>query len=324
MKIEIGESLMRSWLRHVIGCEFAELNWKPSPTWEIDYKKAENLFKQAISLWPEAFGKNTLSQLIKQSEVDVIGLALRETLPTIYLIDVAYHAGGLNYGSKEKTAERIIKKIIRSILVGKLYFPGYRIQVSFVSPFIGNALNATIEEAMIKVQSLIKNDNTVKIECIFGQNFQETILEEVLMLKSEVSDTSELFLRSWQLIQPFQKKANAIETGQQLTKGSQEPRTKIRLDDSSKKDLMITALYMSKFEHRALEIGNQSETFKELAKRLGVPTNTLKNERDFFDRHIENHRQGWDVPLTDARRDILKKFGDFDENTMRQYLPGYK
>jgi len=29
MKIEIGESLVRSWLRHVEHCEFSELNWKP-------------------------------------------------------------------------------------------------------------------------------------------------------------------------------------------------------------------------------------------------------------------------------------------------------
>ena len=34
MKIEMGESLMRSWLRHVKGCQLAELNWKPSSGWD--------------------------------------------------------------------------------------------------------------------------------------------------------------------------------------------------------------------------------------------------------------------------------------------------
>ena len=34
MKIEMGESLVRTWVRHYRGCQFAELNWKPSPTWD--------------------------------------------------------------------------------------------------------------------------------------------------------------------------------------------------------------------------------------------------------------------------------------------------
>ncbi len=29
MKIEIGESLMLSWLRHVKKCQLVQLNWKP-------------------------------------------------------------------------------------------------------------------------------------------------------------------------------------------------------------------------------------------------------------------------------------------------------
>ena len=35
MKVEIGESLVLSWLRHVHGCVLAQLNWKPSPAWEV-------------------------------------------------------------------------------------------------------------------------------------------------------------------------------------------------------------------------------------------------------------------------------------------------
>lgn len=36
MKIEIGESLMISWLRHIKECQIAQTNWKPSPKWEIN------------------------------------------------------------------------------------------------------------------------------------------------------------------------------------------------------------------------------------------------------------------------------------------------
>lgn len=34
MKIEMGESLALSWLRHVKKCSIVQANWKPSFEWE--------------------------------------------------------------------------------------------------------------------------------------------------------------------------------------------------------------------------------------------------------------------------------------------------
>lgn len=35
MKIEMGESLFYSWLRHVKECQVVQTNWKPSPSWQL-------------------------------------------------------------------------------------------------------------------------------------------------------------------------------------------------------------------------------------------------------------------------------------------------
>ena len=35
MKIEMGESLFYSWLRHVKDCQIVQNNWKPSPQWNL-------------------------------------------------------------------------------------------------------------------------------------------------------------------------------------------------------------------------------------------------------------------------------------------------
>ena len=35
MKIEIGEFLILSWLRHVRGCVVTQMNWIPSPAWPV-------------------------------------------------------------------------------------------------------------------------------------------------------------------------------------------------------------------------------------------------------------------------------------------------
>jgi hypothetical protein len=35
MKIEIGESLMYSWLKHIQKCQIVQTNWKVSPSWDL-------------------------------------------------------------------------------------------------------------------------------------------------------------------------------------------------------------------------------------------------------------------------------------------------
>jgi hypothetical protein len=111
VKIEIGESLIRSWLRHVEGCQFAELNWKPSAAWPRQNRVlVEAMFVKAQSQWPEAFGKGDVEQFLKQAEVDVIGLNFFEGQQTLNLVDVAFHSGGLNYGALNEEMKYILDK----------------------------------------------------------------------------------------------------------------------------------------------------------------------------------------------------------------------
>lgn len=39
MKIEIGESLFYSWLRHVKECQLVQMNWKASPEWQLQHEE---------------------------------------------------------------------------------------------------------------------------------------------------------------------------------------------------------------------------------------------------------------------------------------------
>lgn len=36
MKIEMGESCVYSWLKHVKDCRIVQLNWKPSAEWDLN------------------------------------------------------------------------------------------------------------------------------------------------------------------------------------------------------------------------------------------------------------------------------------------------
>jgi len=52
MKIEMGESLFYSWLRHVKECQVVQMNWKPSPSWQI---MVEEELKQFMDITNEYF-----------------------------------------------------------------------------------------------------------------------------------------------------------------------------------------------------------------------------------------------------------------------------
>ena len=54
MKIEMGESLFYSWLRHAKECQIVQTNWKSSPKWDFEcseeieemLKELDNYFRQ--------------------------------------------------------------------------------------------------------------------------------------------------------------------------------------------------------------------------------------------------------------------------------------
>ena len=52
MKIEMGESLFYSWLRHVKECQIVQTNWKVSPQWvlqnEDELQRLYNVFEDVL------------------------------------------------------------------------------------------------------------------------------------------------------------------------------------------------------------------------------------------------------------------------------------
>ncbi|MBI9050774.1 MAG: hypothetical protein JEZ00_15240 [Anaerolineaceae bacterium] len=129
MKIEIGESLIYSWLRHIKQCQIVEINWKSSPRWQTESvdldsmkKDIENEFKDSGL---DIFHKNnSISQLLQQAEIDVVGLSIDSVHDerVYHFVDVAFHESGLNYGSKEETISRVLEKFIRSYFLYLSYF----------------------------------------------------------------------------------------------------------------------------------------------------------------------------------------------------------
>jgi len=204
MKIEIGESLMLSYLKHVKKCIFYQTNWKVSGNWDISpetYDKV-HLNYDSIIKNPEfsgIFKKSELNQLLKQAEIDIIGF---DSNNTIYVVDIAFHEAGLNYGSKKETKDRVLKKLLRSYLALLAYFPNKKYELFFVSPKVNNATEEIIKDYFNILDSLFSNENT-RFHYISNELFGKEILFPTIEAAKSDSDTNELFIRAVKMLELF-------------------------------------------------------------------------------------------------------------------------
>lgn len=211
MKIEIGESLLLSWLRHIKECQLVQTNWKASSKWELKHKEAlEQLMKNSSEVFKSKYGydlykgNSGIDQVLTQAEIDVMGISFEENEQHIYAIDVAFHEAGLNYGTKDETVTRVIKKCIRTAMCIYGYFDINTGTIIFTSPKINpsviNDINACIDDISAVLNALNLN---YKIRIIANEDFSDKVLEPVLNVLGDVADTSELFMRSLQMYNLF-------------------------------------------------------------------------------------------------------------------------
>ena len=231
MKIEIGESLALSYLKHVKKCVFYQTNWKSSSQWKrFNEGIVENIFSKIKNI-NEYIDKNIkedidesveedivefynifrsdIDQTLKQAEIDVLGI---DQNGKIYVMDIAYHEKGLNYKGKKKTIENLIKKLLRSYLMLLSYFPDRDYEITFASPKVTDATKKLISDAFNELKKFLENNvefrNNVKFIYISDKTFSKDILYETIDKSKEDSDTNELFMRSYKLIQLLEDISN--------------------------------------------------------------------------------------------------------------------
>ena len=114
MKIEIGESLGYSYLRHVKQCWLAQANWKVSEHWprRLDNKELDAMFADIKGRFDpdgSVFKKTaSAAQFLRQAEIDVVGV---DWEGGVHALDIAFHEAGLNYGGGADN--RVLKKLLR-------------------------------------------------------------------------------------------------------------------------------------------------------------------------------------------------------------------
>lgn len=211
MKIEIGESLVCTWLRHVKQCQMVQMNWTPSDLWTLKHRSdLDQIMKAADSLFPDyaIFGHKTkmpLEQFIAHAEIDVMGSL--NIGNTIFAVDVAFHENGLGYGGTAENAARVVKKCLRAAMCIYGYFDKKSAEIIFVSPKIHKKDWPVIAQKVRDLELKLKEMGygfSFKVICDQSTpDFQSEILDPVLSVINKIADTNELFVRSVQLLHMF-------------------------------------------------------------------------------------------------------------------------
>lgn len=202
MKLEMGESLCYSYLRHVKQCWLVQTNWRPSEHWtrRKSDAKLETMFldmKRKFDADGKVFKQtNNAAQLIKQGEIDVVGIDLQDG---VHALDVAFHENGLNYPGG--TADIVLKKLLRAYMLLHAYAPsaqtghGQKFHIYFVSPKVNPGVQTPLDAIF---GALRKEYPQAEWRLITNHNFAN-LVNATLEKSAAVADTSELFVRAAKL-----------------------------------------------------------------------------------------------------------------------------
>ena len=215
MKIEIGESLFYSWLRHVKECQIVQTNWKISPKWELKFgDELENIMSKTDELFSNKYGykiykQNTsLKQLLQQAECDALGVCVSDGVSEIYAVDVAFHESGLNYGGLDETVARVVKKCLRTAMCVYGYFGVKKAEIIFASPKINRQILDALCPCFVDINNIMQEMGfEFDFRIIANSDFSNLVLEPILEVSGNVADTAELFMRSYQMLSLFDKKS---------------------------------------------------------------------------------------------------------------------
>lgn len=211
MKIEMGESLFYSWLRHVKECHIVQTNWKASPQWPIHHiDELQKLMVRASEHFSSKYGYNifkqnsSLSQVIQQGECDAIGISIQDNTNRVFAVDVAFHGGGLNYGTREETVMKVIAKSIRTAMCLYGYMESNDAEIIFASPKINPAILNDLAPCIDDLNTIFNSQGLAfSMRLIANEEFNDSVLQPILLLSDGIADTSELFVRSYQMFTMF-------------------------------------------------------------------------------------------------------------------------
>ena len=197
------ESLISSYLKHIKKCFVIQTNWKITANWnDWDKDNVEKLYdKIKKTEFVECFQKKNgslqnIDQILKQAEIDVVGINTKD----VFMVEVAFHENGLGYKNVHK---KVFEKILRAYMCGHAYFPKFNIHIIFATPKTPKTTLTTIEKNLEILKQTFEEDH-VSFQFLTNENFKNEILSPTINATKKEADDSQLFVRSYKLLNSLQ------------------------------------------------------------------------------------------------------------------------
>lgn len=329
MKIEIGESLFYSWLRHVKQCQIVQTNWKVSSQWNNNYEKElEFLMNKVDSFFAKKYNykifKNnvSISQLLRQAECDVLGISISENGNKIYAIDVAFHEGGLLYGSRETTVMKVVEKCARTAFCLYGYFDNKDAEIIFASPKITPSVLADLHLCIDDLNDIFAQIGfSYKFRLIANEEFDTKVLKQILSVSDDVSDTTELFMRSYKMFKMFDgyKRPTQQKTSKtthiELEDIGEDVFSELKVGEIARRILapMLINGCATEDEIKWMQTADYSKQFFGLNYPVLIKTNAIKKEDRYYSQLLniygETYRlcsEWFETSVNDDRTPLLK------------------
>ena len=212
MKIEICESLISFMVaaRARMPRDADEL--ETLSDWSIARAELAEMFEAVRTfarqdIGPQIFTNGSFSQFIRQAEIDVLGVRWNQDVssPNVIAVDSAFHEAGLQYGNADETVGRVLKKLIRGAFALEACLYIGEGSVIFATPKMAEPVREDIQRHLSVLEACLARQRgsagpRLRFRIIANADFSSEILDPVLAQVGAVADTSELFLRSQQLM----------------------------------------------------------------------------------------------------------------------------
>jgi hypothetical protein len=260
----MGESLFYSWLRHVKECQIVQTNWTTSGQWPLLHEdKLEEIKSVTDKFFSEKYGYDiykktaSLSQLLRQAECDALGVAMQDGANKIYAVDVAFHEEGLNYGDRETTIKKIVMKCLRTAMCIYGYLDAREAEIIFASPKITRSILDGVLPCMAELQKIMDDlCFHFRFRILANDDFRDKVLDPILTVSGGVSDTNELFIRCYHMVQMFEQKDRLRESPPRKAASAPKPFTADTEDTYAELEIGKVAQLVLK---PILELGNVPE-----------------------------------------------------------------
>ena len=218
MSVDMGESLVFSYLKHVKECQIVQTNWKID-TKEVAIVNGDSNIKEKYITILETinntikegiFNSDNLEQILKQGECDVIGIKTDNKTTEIYAADIAFHRARLGY---KDNFSKVIQKSTRTAICVYQSFKVKKAIIIFATPKISDEDKINIEKGLKDVEIIINENLNVNFsfELLSGELFKNSVLDEVHNLWNKINDVNEYFLRCYQLEKIFEPKTSKTD-----------------------------------------------------------------------------------------------------------------